>query len=408
MIYLDGKSGKSMVKRFQVLGITREKEYDLTKGNKGSKVLYLSANPNGEAEIVTINLTSGAKARKKVFDFDFSEIEIKGRNAGGNILTKYPVRKITLKSEGNSTLGGLDIWYDSTVGRLNRDERGTLLGNFKADDLIISFTKNGEYQLTGFDLTNRYDPDSTLLVNKFDENEVISALYYHGGNKAFYVKRFQIETTTRDKKFNFISEERGSRLIAVTTKPGRKVLVKYDVRRKDAKKEDAFLVDELIEVKGWRAVGNKITSHKVKEISLINGVHIINKDNKSETAIEESKNELKEPRDQPIIPGKEEETPKKTKSNETGKKKNGPISPADQKTDAASAQESDEISGQTKPEDSEASKPGIKTVKVHLGAGKDAIRENNSDTEFLDPGSTVEFDFSDKKNGKDQLGLFNE
>lgn len=130
LIYLDGGSGRSMVKRFQIGGITRDKEYDLTKGTKGTKVLYLTANPNGEAELVTVYLTQGAKARVKVFDFDFAEIEIKGRGAGGNILTRYPVRKIQLKMEGKSTLGGINIFYDTVVGRLNTDQRGKLIGNF--------------------------------------------------------------------------------------------------------------------------------------------------------------------------------------------------------------------------------------------------------------------------------------
>ena len=149
-IYLDGVSGRSMVKRFQVGGITRDKEYDLTKGTKGSKLLYLTVNPNGEAEVVTVYLTQGAKARVKVFDFDFAEIEIKGRAAGGNILTRYPVRKIQFKMEGKSTLGGLNIYFDVAVGRLNTDSRGKQIGNFLGDDKILVCYKNGDYELTSF------------------------------------------------------------------------------------------------------------------------------------------------------------------------------------------------------------------------------------------------------------------
>jgi len=148
MVYLDGATGRAMVKRFQVLSVTRDREYDLTKGTKGSKVLYFTANPNGEAEIVAVYLTQGAKARVKVFDFDFATLEIKGRAANGNILTKYPIRKIQLKVEGTSTLGGLDIYYDEHVGKLNTDQRGRKIGNFLGDDRIIAFYKDGSYELT--------------------------------------------------------------------------------------------------------------------------------------------------------------------------------------------------------------------------------------------------------------------
>ncbi len=183
LIYLDGGSGRSMVKRFQIGGITRDKEYDLTKGTKGTKVLYLTANPNGEAELVTVYLTQGAKARVKVFDFDFAEIEIKGRGAGGNILTRYPVRKIQLKMEGKSTLGGINIFYDTVVGRLNTDQRGKLIGNFLGDDKILVCYRNGDYELTSFELTNRYEPKDVVLIEKFDIQKVISAIYFDGGTK---------------------------------------------------------------------------------------------------------------------------------------------------------------------------------------------------------------------------------
>ena len=415
MIYLDGKSGKSMIKRFQVFGITREKEYDLTKGGKGSKVLYLSANPNGEAEIVTVNLTSGSKARKKIFDFDFAEIEIKGRGAGGNILTKYPVRKITLKSEGVSTLGGLDIWYDATVGRLNRDERGILLGNFNAEDQIISFTKTGEYQLTNFDLTHRYDPDNTLLVDKFDENKVVSAIYFHGGNKAYYIKRFQVETTTRDKKFNFISEERGSRLIAITTHSERKVHLLYDIRRKDAKKEDTFLIDDLIEVKGWKAIGNKITSHKVKEISIVNGVHKINNENIDAVAREKMVHGDKKPKVSEIK--KESHSKPGSNGDSTGEDKEGEET-KNKKSEQPESNEKDHIAKASSKENLKeplvkndvkpVTKPNVKSVKVHLGEKNEHNENEKASEEYLDAGSTVEFDFSEKKDRRDQLGLFND
>lgn len=267
LIYLDGASGKAMVKRFQVLAVTRDREYDLTKGGKGSKVLYLTANANGEAEIVTVYLTQGAKARIKVFDFDFSTIEIKGRNAGGNILTKHPIRKIQLKMEGVSTLGGLDIYYDPSIGRLNTDQRGKKIGNFLGEDRIIVFYKNGDYELTTFELTNRYESANVLMIEKFDPEKVLSAIYYDGGSKTFFVKRFLIETTSINKKFNIISDHRQSYLKLVSSE--KQPQVKVTLQKGKDQEEQDYDLDMLIDVKGWKAIGNKLSSHQVLEISLI-------------------------------------------------------------------------------------------------------------------------------------------
>ncbi|SDA74396.1 topoisomerase-4 subunit A [Algoriphagus alkaliphilus] len=267
LIYLDGGSGRAMIKRFQIGGITRDKEYDLTKGTKGTKVLYLTANPNGEAELVTVYLTQGAKARVKVFDFDFAEIEIKGRGAGGNILTRYPVRKIQLKMEGKSTLGGINVFYDTVVGRLNTDQRGKLIGNFLGDDKIIVFYKNGEYELTSFELTNRYEPKDVVLIEKFDIKKVISAIYYDGGIKTYFVKRFLIETTTINKRFNFITDHKQSYLKVVSTASQPQISVTLSKGKEDEVME--YDLDMLIDVKGWKAIGNKLSTYPVKEISLI-------------------------------------------------------------------------------------------------------------------------------------------
>lgn len=266
VVYLDGKSGRSMVKRFQVLGITRDKEYDVTKGDKGSKILYFTANPNGEAEIVTVFLTSGSKAKKKIFDFDFSTIEIKGRGAQGNILTKYPVRKIQLKEAGKSTLGGLDIWYDDSIGRLNTDERGAYLGNFMPEDHVIVFYNDGSYELTSFELTNRYEYNQIKAIEKFDADAVISAVYLDGKSKTYFAKRFSIETSTVGKKFSFISEEKGSRLVLVSTDPSPVFEITY--RKKGAKENEVDTVEfeEFIDVKGWKAVGNKLNYPDIKKL----------------------------------------------------------------------------------------------------------------------------------------------
>lgn len=267
LIYLDGVSGRSMIKRFQIGGITRDKEYDLTKGSKGTKVLYLTANPNGEAELITVYLTQGAKARVKVFDFDFAEVEIKGRGAGGNILTRYPVRKIQLKMEGKSTLGGINIFYDTVIGRLNTDQRGKLIGNFLGDDKILVCYKNGDYELTSFELTNRYEPKDVVLIEKFDIKKVISSIYYDGGIKTYFVKRFLIETTTINKRFNFITDHKQSYLKIVSTAGQPQISVTLTKGKEEEVME--YDLDILIDVKGWKAIGNKLSTYPVKDISLL-------------------------------------------------------------------------------------------------------------------------------------------
>jgi topoisomerase-4 subunit A len=267
LIYLDGGSGRTMIKRFQVLSVTRDREYVLTKGTKGTKVLYFTANANGEAEIVTVYLTAGSKARVKVFDYDFKELEIKGRAAKGNILTKYPVRKIQLKMEGVSTLGGLDIYFDPSVGRLNTDERGNFVGNFLGEDKVLVFYKDGSYELTTFELTNRYEPENILLIEKYDPESVVSSIYYDGVHKMHYVKRFVIETSTLNKKFNFISDHKQSKLTVVSTEKQPQVKVKFKLDKEV--EEKVYDMDMLIDVKGWKSVGNRLSNHKVMKISLV-------------------------------------------------------------------------------------------------------------------------------------------
>ncbi len=255
LVYLDGASGRSMIKRFNVMAVTRDKEYDLTKGGKGSKLLYFTANPNGEAETITVYLTAASSARKKIFDFDFATLDIKGRGAGGNILSRYPVRKVQFKAAGVSTLGGLEIWYDETIGRLNSDERGKYLGNFKADDVILVFYKDGSYEITSFELTNHYDQNHILTLMKFEQQAPISAIHYDGNNKTFYLKRFMIETATLNKKFLFISDAKSSKLLYAANSADPKVEATYRVKNKHEKEE--YELSSMIEVKGWKALGNK-------------------------------------------------------------------------------------------------------------------------------------------------------
>lgn len=270
MCYLDGKSGRTMIKRFNVTSVTRDKEYNLTKSEKGSKVHYFTANPNGEAEVVTVYLTAGAKARKKVFDFDFAEIDIKGRGAGGNILTKYPVRKIELKTAGKSTLAGTDIWYDATIGRLNRDERGIHLGNFNAEDYVIVFYKDGSYELTSFELSNHYNQGQIFSIHKFDPDQVLSVLHQDGESKVLYVKRFTIETLTVGKAFSFINESPNSKLLHISVVDEPKVKVTYRKKGERAKSEKEFALAELIDKKGWKSIGNKFPVQNVSKVVELN------------------------------------------------------------------------------------------------------------------------------------------
>ena len=316
MMYLDGKTGRSMVKRFQVLGVTRDKEYDLTKGARGSKTLYFTANPNGEAELVTVYLTSGSKARVKVFDFDYADLEIKGRGAGGNIVTKYPVRKVQLKMEGKSTLGGVDIWYDDSVGRLNRDERGQLLGNFQSEDKILIIYNSGEYELGSFELSNRYEPDKIYQISKFEPDSVISVIHYDAASKNHFVKRFQIETSTIDKKFLFISEEKGSKLVLATSISQPQIEVHYTVKGNRERKTTSYDLDMLIDVKGWKAMGNKLSSHNVKKVILLNGdqkeiKEVKEKPQKTESKAEEGPASKEESKVAPVAEKKVEKAPQK-------------------------------------------------------------------------------------------------
>ncbi len=261
VIYVDGKTGRAMAKRFNVKSITRDKEYDLTSGAPGSKILYLTVNPNGESEVVEIQLTPGSKSRKKVFDFDFAEIGIKGRGSKGNIITKYPIRKISLKEVGKSTLGAIEIWMDEVSGRLNKEERGKYLGAFDTGDLILVIYNDGSYLLTELDQNKKFDVKSIMMINKFDPEAILSAVYFDGEKGWTMVKRFQIETSTLDQKFLFITEHRSSKLYFVTTHP--EPILKYGSRVKNGKEEETTNLAEFIDVKGWKAIGNRLIDKKI-------------------------------------------------------------------------------------------------------------------------------------------------
>jgi len=268
MLYMDGKTGITYGKRFNVTGVTRDKEYDLTKGNAGSKIQYFSVNPNGEAEVLAITLSPGSKARTKVFDYYFEELEIKGRSAQGNQVTKYPVKSVRFKEKGRSTLSAPQVWYDDTIGRLNKDGNGMLLGRFDEKDRIIVFYKDGTYELTDFELTNRYDPDNVVLIEKFHRDKVITAIYYDARSKHFNVKRFLIESMTLKNKYSFIKEGEGNYLEMVTTQQEPLVIVRTGKKKTDIK-EEIVPLHETVDVTGWKTVGSYLAGDDLKEISLI-------------------------------------------------------------------------------------------------------------------------------------------
>lgn len=267
LIYTDKKDSRTYAKRFHVQGITRDKEYFLTKSEQPGKVHYFSVMPNGEGETVTVKMRADNKLRKPVFEFDFAELAIKGRSAGGNLITKFPVNKIEFKSKGISTLGGIDIHYDDVVKRLNTDGQGEYVGNFKGSDKILVLYAEGCYELRTFELTNRWEGRGKILeMTKLEFETVVTAVHQDGESGRVFVKRFQIETSSLDQKFSYIHDSEGSKLLFATTKEAPIVEIKFTKKTLD----DLVLnLEEFIDVKGWKAVGNKLTDEKVRKIELL-------------------------------------------------------------------------------------------------------------------------------------------
>ena len=217
VVYRDGKAGACYIKRFNVTSITHDREYDLTTGETGSRVLYFTANPNGEAEVVKVTLRPNPKLRRIFFEKDFGEILVKGRQSRGNLLTRLDVHKVTLKAHGASTLGGRKVWFDADVQRLNYDERGQYLGEFHSDDLVLVVLKNGDFYTTNFDLNNHYEPTGILRVEKFDEEKVWTAVLFDADQQGFaYVKRFTLERTAQTRHLNFLGENPNSQFVLLT------------------------------------------------------------------------------------------------------------------------------------------------------------------------------------------------
>ena len=268
LIYQDGRGGQSMMKRFYVNSITRDTEYDLTKGSKGSKVHYFSAHPNGEREVVNVILRPRPHLKKTKFELDFGELLIKGRKSVGNRVTKELIQKVVLKEVGGSTLAARKIWYDQTVNRLNDEERGTFIGEFKGDDKILTIYENGEYRLSSFNLSTRFDEDISH-IQKWNPKHAISAVYYDGEKSMHYVKRFLCEITS-DKRVRFISEAKGSVLSTFSTAFDPEVTVVFNKQLKETKNlpDKIIQLGDFIEVKGMKARGNQLTKYKVKEVLL--------------------------------------------------------------------------------------------------------------------------------------------
>ena len=266
-IYLDGATGRSLIKRFNVPAITRDREYNITKGTPKSRLLYFTANPNGEAEIVTVFLRSSARLKKLKFDLDFSEMAIRGRGAGGNLVSKNAIRKIEMTEEGVSTLGARKVWYDETVRALNADGRGELLGEFMADDRIVVFLSSGEYLFTSFDLSTRFD-DKMIHLEKWHPKRPVSVVYFEGEKDDWYVKRFFAEPVL--KPFSFIGDHENSRLGVLSTAHHPRVRIRFNRRFKETRdrEDEVFDASDFIAIKGIRAIGNKLSGLPVTEVQL--------------------------------------------------------------------------------------------------------------------------------------------
>ena len=262
VVYKDGKSKNTFVKRFSVTSLIKDRIYDLTQGEDKSKVLYFTANPNSESEIVNIFLDSRSTARNKAFEYDFSNLAIKNRTSKGNIISKYNIRKITRKSLGDSTLGGRKIWVDENIGRLNVENRGIFLGSFNSDDKIIVFFNDGSYELTSFDMANRYKMNDIEIIEKLSDHTIYTLVYKDGKNKKHYIKRFKIETSLIGNRVNLISENWGSKFILVSNHPMLNLMYNYRLKNGE-KKSKTISVNDFIELKGYKALG-KIVDNKLR------------------------------------------------------------------------------------------------------------------------------------------------
>ena len=266
MIYREGRDGAYYMKRFSVTGVTRNTDYKLASEKKGSEMLYFSANPNGEAEVVSVLLKPNARIRKNKMEVDFSDLAIKGRDSKGNLVTKYAIKKIDMKEEGHSTLAPRKIWFDDTVRRLNADARGTLLGSFKGDDKIITVNPQGEAKLVTFDLMNRFD-DEYLILQKWNPEQPVTAIYFDGDKQIYFIKRFLLENTTNVQHF-MPSEHPKSFIEQVIVSNNATAEIIFAKDKGKEKDPETISIDDFIAVKGIKAIGNQLTKSKVKSINI--------------------------------------------------------------------------------------------------------------------------------------------
>lgn len=266
-VYRDGKSGPYFVKRFSVTGVTRDKEYDLTQGKPNSKVMYFSANPNGEAEVIKVIIRL-MNQKTKVTDYSFADLAVKGRGSRGNQLTKYGIKEISKREDGVSTLTARDIWYDDTVRRLNADKRGKYIGAFEGDDRILQICANGDFKLCGFDLSTHFD-DDLIDIRKFDPEEIFSVVYIEGETQKMYLKRFCIENETKlNQRISFIGENENAKYLDMSTDIIPRLLLSYKVSETgNSFPDDEINVEEFIGIKSYKAKGKRLSTREIESFS---------------------------------------------------------------------------------------------------------------------------------------------
>lgn len=303
VVYRDGKSGPYYVKRFSVTGVTRDKEYDLTQGNPNSKVMYFTANPNGEAEVIKVVLKL-MNQKTKVSDYNFADLAVKGRSSRGNLLTKYGIKEISKREDGVSTLTARDIWYDDTVRRLNADKRGKYIGAFEGEDRILQICSNGDFKLCGFDLSTHFD-DDMIDIRKFDPGEVFSVVYIEGETQKMYLKRFCIENETKlNQRISFIGENEGAKYLDMSTDIIPRLLLSYKVSEAgNSFPDDEINVEEFIGIKSYKAKGKRLSTREIDSFSWLEPIEPEVPDDKSENedlSVETEENKSEETAVNPV------------------------------------------------------------------------------------------------------------
>jgi topoisomerase IV subunit A len=273
MSYLDAGTGRTYGKRFNVTGITRDKEYQLGSDVKGSKVLYLTANPNGEAETIHLNLTQSCTAKIKNFDFDFGELAIKGRDSQGNIITKYPVRQIKQKEAGKSTIGARRFWFDDITGRLNNLERGQLLGEFDTGDNLMILYNDGTFETRDTDLNQRFEMKDILYLGKYNPDLIVNVVHYDGSKGWTMVKRFKIEIGKLKEKYSYLTDHPKSKMLFASV--GANPRIVYSLKLKGKNLAGEVSLGDFMEPKGWKAVGNRLSDQLLTGIKEIESAPLV-------------------------------------------------------------------------------------------------------------------------------------